>query len=169
MAKIKADFVFEVLGRPKEHIREALTTLVLKLGEGKGVKVIEKQIHEPIEVKDANNLFTTFAEVSLEIDSMSLLLGIIMNYMPAHVEIIEPENLETTNYELNDLCNALVQKMHNYDAIVKNALMERNILQDKLREVAPHLFKKAENAQKPKEITEKKAKSTKKKKIKKRK
>lgn len=168
MRKIKANLVFEILGRPKEHIKEALTTLVMKIGSDKGVKIIEKQIHEPVEVKEAQNLFTTFAEVSFEFDSTAVLLGVAMAYMPAHIEVVEPETLELTNTELNELSNALVQRMHNYDAIVKKALMDRNILESKLKEVAPHLFKKPEEANKPAVVEsevkkEKKGKSAKKK------
>ncbi len=53
---------------------------------------------------------------------------------------------------------SLMQRMHNYDAIVKKAVMDRNILENKLREVAPHLFKKAESETTQKPIEAKKEK-----------
>lgn len=147
MVKIKVNIILEILGRPKEHIKEALTTLVTRLGSEKGVRLVDKNIHEPTEVKDSKDLYTTFAEVSLELDSLGLLLGILLAYMPAHIEIAEPENINLTNYELNDLSNDIIRRMHDYDAIVKKALIERNFLESKLREVAPHLFKVQEKDQ----------------------
>jgi len=144
MDKIKANLVFEILGRPAEHIKTALGSLVDKFGAEKGVKVVEKKIHEPKEVKESKDLHTTFAEVSAEFDKIENLLGILYAYMPAHVEILSPANLEFTNIQLNELSNTLLVRLHNYDAITKKFIYERDFLIKKLKEVAPHLFKNAE-------------------------
>lgn len=141
MDKLQASLILEVLGRPKEYIAESLNTLVVKMGSEKGVKIVSKQYHEPAPVKDTKDLFTTFAEVNVELDSLIHYFGIIFSYFPSHIEMISPENFELSNYELNELGNALVQRLHNYDSVVKQTLAERDILKNKLREVAPHLFK----------------------------
>ena len=145
MDKIKADLVFEILGRPTEHIKTALSSMMDKLGAEKGVKVIEKKVHEPTEVKESKDLYTTFAEVSIEFEAIENLLGIVFTYMPAHVEIISPANFELTNLHLNELSNTLLSRLHNYDAITKKFIYERDFLLNKLREVAPQLFKKPES------------------------
>lgn len=144
MDKIKADLVFEILGRPAEHIKTALSSLIEKLGTEKGVKVIEKKIHEPTEVKESKDLYTTFSEVSVEFDSIENLFGITFVYMPAHVEIISPTNFTLTNLHLNELSNTILARLHNYDAIAKKLIYEKDFLVNKLREVAPQLFKKPE-------------------------
>jgi alpha-mannosidase len=141
MDKLQASLILEVLGRPKEYIAESLNTLVVKMGSEKGVKIVSKQYHEPTPVKDTKDLFTTFAEVNVELDSLIHYFGIIFSYFPSHIEMISPENFGLSNYELNELGNALVQRLHNYDSVVKQTLAERDILKNKLREVAPHLFK----------------------------
>jgi hypothetical protein len=155
MKQLKVNIILEILGRPKEHIKEALNNLVIKLGTENGIKIVNKIIHEPTEVKDAKDLYTTFAEVSLELDSISRLFAMLIAYMPAHIEIIEPEIINLTNSQLNELSNNVILRMHDYDAIVKKALIERNFLENKLREVAPYLFKKAEDS-KQTEINKKK-------------
>ena len=43
---------------------------------------------------------------------------------------------------MNVVGNRLIQRLHQYDAIVKNSLAQQEILTNKLKEVAPHLFTK---------------------------
>ena len=142
MDKIKANLVIEILGRPAEHIKSALFELLLKLKEEKGVKITDQKVHEPILAQNSKDLFTTFAEVSVDLDSLANYFGIIFAYMPSHIEIINPEKIELSNYNLNELGNTLIQRLHHYDAVTKNTLSERDALLNKLREIAPHLFKK---------------------------
>ncbi len=141
MDKLQIQAIFEILGRPPEHITEALNLLIERLGAEKGVKVIQKQMHEPIEVKDSKDLYTSFADVSLELDSVINYFNVLFAYMPAHTEMIYPEKISFSNSELNEFANQLVLRLHNYDAITKNVLVERDIILKKLQEVAPHLFK----------------------------
>lgn len=147
MEDLLVNIVIEILGRPKEHIKEALQSLVLRLGEEKGIKILDKTIHEPIPVKDTKDLFTTFAEVSLSLDSITNYFGVLFGYMPSHIELVNPEKLSLTNFDLNELGNKLVQRLHDYDAITKNVLVEKDMLLKKLQEVAPHLFQKPQQAQ----------------------
>ncbi len=144
MEKIQAVLVLEILGRPKENVKESLGLLINKLGAETGVKIIEENQHEPVEVKDANNLFTSFAEVTVELDSIENYFGIMFAYMPAHIEIISPEKITFENSRINEIGNRLVQRLHNYDGIAKKMIAEKDILLKKLYEIAPHLFKKQE-------------------------
>jgi len=158
--KIVVSLVLEILGRPAEHVSEALNTLVLRLGAEKGVKITNKTLHEPSPVKDSKTLFTSFAEVDLEIDSLESYVSVIFTYMPSHIEVIFPEKITISNSHLNEIGNAITQRLHHYDAITKNVIVERNALMEKLKEVSPELFKKEQNPKKNKP----KKKSTKKKK-----
>lgn len=133
MEKIKANLIVELMGRPKEHLREALRTLVVKMGSEKGVSLIDKKYHNPKVVKKANNLFITFAEINLEFDSFEHFFAIIMGYMPSNVEIYEPERFKLSTHELNSLSNYIISKLHRYDEIAKNAIVERDILLKQLQ------------------------------------
>jgi hypothetical protein len=136
------------MGRPPEHIKEALNALIGKLGLEKGVKVLESKMHEPALVKDTKDIYTAFAEISIEFDSLTYYFGVLFAYMPAHIEIISPENLQLSNFELNDLGNKLLLRLHDYDALTKNFLYEKKFLTRKLYELAPHLFKNPEEMKK---------------------
>ena len=147
MERLQIRIILEILGRPKENVTEALSSLVAKLGSENGIKILEKTLHEPKPVKDSKDLFTAFTEAVLELDSLDNYFGILFAYMPSHIELIHPEKLSLSNFDFNDIGNKLVLRLHDYDAITKKALYEREILAKKLQEVAPHLFKQEQQVQ----------------------
>ncbi len=134
--KIKALFIFEILGRPPEHIKQTLEEFIDKLGEQKGIEIIRKEIHEPkpVEKEGAKNLFTTFAEVELIADNVNLIFDITFNMLPSHVEILEPKEIELKNFDLSSVISNLAIKIHKYDEIAKISLMEKNVLAERLKE-----------------------------------
>ncbi|MBX4211882.1 hypothetical protein KW787_00290 [Candidatus Pacearchaeota archaeon] len=142
MEKLNVRLIIEIMGRPADHVKETLNTLVMKMAAEKGIKLIEKIYHNPIPVKDSKDLFTAFAEVTLELESLMNYFGIIFAYLPSHIEVISPENLVLKNSELNELGHRLVQRLHDYDAITKNAVMEKEFFSQKLQELAPDLLNK---------------------------
>tara|TARA_Y100000310_G_C20694971_1_gene824990 strand:- start:1764 stop:2276 length:513 start_codon:yes stop_codon:yes gene_type:complete len=135
--KIKALFVFEVMGRPPEHLKKALEEYVAKLGENKGVEISKKTIHEPkpVEKEGAENLFTTFTEVEIIVDDVNLIFEITLNMLPAHVEIIKPKEIVLKNFDLSGVASNLSIKLHKYDEVAKTITMERSILIKRLQEM----------------------------------
>jgi len=142
MDKLRAALIYEMLGKPKENIIKTLATHIENLGKEKGVKVINKKLHEPKPVKDSKELFTTFAEVEVEFDSLNELFGVSFAYMPANIELIYPEKLTLTNERFSTLLSIMLERLHSRDALFNRVVYERNIAFKKLYEVAPHLFKK---------------------------
>lgn len=140
MEKLHVRVILEILGRPPEYIKEALTTLVLKLGAEKGVKLLSKEIHEPILAEGSKDLFTTFAEIELELESLQIYFNIMFAYMPSSIELISPEKIALTNNDLTHMSTQLAQKLHDYDALAKRMIADRDIAMAKLHEVAPYLF-----------------------------
>jgi len=135
--KIRAMFIFEILGRPPEHIKETMSQLVDKLEEIPGVEISKKTVHEPktVEDKDAKDLFTTFAEVEILGKDINSLMTIVFYAMPSHIEIIEPEEIRLKNLDISNLLSGLTIKLHRYDEIAKALTIERNILIGKLKEL----------------------------------
>jgi hypothetical protein len=140
--KILASMIVEILGKPKERVIEALETHVTKLNAEKGVNIVEKTIHDPVPLEEAQNLFTTFAELQVEFDTAGDFFQTLFAYMPANVEIIKPEKLSFSNSDFNEVSNALLQRLHNYDSISKRVLVERDAMIHKLKEISPEVFKK---------------------------
>lgn len=141
--KIRAMFIFEILGRPPEHIKETMSQLVDKLAELPGIEIDKKTVHEPKPIKEENadkgenasGLFTTFAEVEILGSDLNSLINVIFYAMPSHVEIIEPEEIRFKNFEMSNLLSDLTVKMHRYDEIAKALTIERNMLIGKLKEL----------------------------------
>lgn len=135
--KLSVQAVIEVLGRPPEHLTDALNQLIVSIGAEKGLVVREKLVHEPTKAEGSDDLFTNFAELTLDCDSMDSYFLFVFRYMPSHIEIISPENLHLTNLEFTELANRISSRMHEYDALAKKALFERNLFMNKLKEVSP--------------------------------
>lgn len=131
---IRALMIIEILGRPVEYIIESIKNIASKIGEEKGARIITKKIHEAKQVEKADNLFTTFAEIELETESIETLFRIIFVYNPSHIDIISPEQLSLKNTSLNLIANEIIRKLHQYDEVAKILSIERNILASKLRQ-----------------------------------
>ena len=135
MSRIRALFIFEIMGRPPEHIVESLNKLVDQLGEQKGVEIIRKEFREAKRVEEENSdMYTSFAEVELYADDFNLISLIVLNMLPAHVEILEPAEYVFKNFELSTLLTDITVKVHKYDEMAKVMIMEHQNLLSKLKE-----------------------------------
>lgn len=132
--KINAMVIFEILGKPKEHLVETLNDLIKKVGGESGIDVKEQIIHEPKNVKDQKELFTTFAEVEIEVDEFFKIVVIMFKYMPAHIEIMSPEKLQISNHKLNEFLNELARRLHSYDEVARILQAERMVLEKRLKD-----------------------------------
>jgi len=129
MPDIRTLFIFEILGKPAEHIKDSLNKIVDELGEKEGINIVRREVHEPKRVDregKESDLFTTFAEVELETEDMKIILAIVMNMLPAHVEILAPVEYRFKNFELSSFLTEVTIKVHKYDELAKLSLFERN-------------------------------------------
>ncbi len=153
--KINAVFVLEVIGRPAEYLTETLNDLIKKISEERGVKIKGKTINPPVLMKDQKDFYTSFAEVEVETENVLYLSILMFKYMPAHIEILSPQNIPMTNSEWNDVLNELVRRLHGYEEIARIMQTEKSILEKKLREV---MEIKKESKEENKKIKKKKKK-----------
>jgi len=129
--------IIEVLGRPPEHLIETLEGIIKNIDEEKGVKVLEKKIKEPTLMKDQKDFYTGFVELEVEVEDILNLAILLFKYMPAHVEIIEPELIALSNNGWNDVFNELVRRLHGYDEIARILQVEKSVLEKKLKSLVP--------------------------------
>lgn len=146
---IKAMLILEVVGKPAEHLTETLNDLVKKIDEEKGVVVKGKKINEPVLMKDQKTgeenkegFYTTFAEIEVEVEEVLHIALLMFKYMPAHIEIIEPELIVLTNNGWNEILNELTRRLHGYDEVARILQVERNILETQLKEILNEKKKK---------------------------
>ena len=134
---IRSTIILEIIGRPPEHLVETLEGIIKNINEEKGVQVIDKKINEPIYMKDSKEFYTTFAEVDIEVEDILYLAIIMFKYMPAHVEVVEPELIALTNSGWTDILSELTRRLHGYDEIARMMQMENHQMQKKLDELLP--------------------------------
>lgn len=145
MNKIRTLFIFEILGKPPEHIVKSLEKMIDELAKQKGLEIVRKEIHEPKLIKENENkeeekqiidegLYSSFAEVEILTDNLKLIMSIVLNMLPSHVEILEPSDFIIKNFDLSSLMTELTIRMHKYDEITKVLMLERNQLLRRLNE-----------------------------------
>jgi len=143
MDGIRALFIFEILGRPAEHIRITLEQLIDRFDENKGIKVTKRKVHEPHpvdkekikDIKAEKEIFSTFAEVEMEIDNLSLLFAVILNTLPSNVEILEPRDIRMKSFDLSSILTDLSVKLHKYDEVAKGMALEKSQLINVIKEL----------------------------------
>ena len=125
---LKTRMIVEVAGFPKEHIEHTIVLLGEKFADGlKAVRVTKKMVREPVQIKDSV-IWSGFVEFHCDIQDIATLMGLMFDYMPSSVEIIEPETVTEETQNLNDILNDLATRLHQYDATVKTLRAEKNIL-----------------------------------------
>jgi hypothetical protein len=124
--KLNARVIIEMLGAPKEHIEETIRSYVDQIKkESKTIKVLREH-YAPAEKKD--KLYSTFAEMDIEVDGAEELVFFCFDYMPSSVEVFEPEMLTYSSQGFTDFLNDLQGKLHKIDMALKNISAENQIL-----------------------------------------
>lgn len=133
--KVTAVLILDIIGRPPEHLVESLEKLIENMGKEQGVTLKSKKIREPTLMKDQKDFYTTFAEIEVEVDEILYLAILMFKYMPAHIEIIQPEIIALSNNGFNDILNELTRRLHGYDEIARIMQIEKQILLKKIQEL----------------------------------
>ncbi len=139
--KMRVVMILDIIGRPANHLTETLEKIINDLGNEKKVNVLSKDIKEPILMKDQKELYTTFAEVEIEVKEIPYLSKLMFRYMPANIEIVSPEILMVSNDRINEILNDLIIKLHRYDEVARVMQIEKKILFKKIKELGGEIPK----------------------------
>lgn len=121
---VVARLIIEVLGKPKEHVKETMDLLMNRLKEEQGVTIINSKVAKISQVE--NSMFSTYADIEVLLDDMQKLNGICFFYMPSSVEILQPAEFSLQCSAITDLYNDLLGKLHNVDMVAKNLRAEND-------------------------------------------
>lgn len=133
--KIHSEMIIEVMGTPKEHVVETLEAIVEQLKKENGVVVVSSKTHEPVKAKDLEGIYTTFSEIEIRTNDIFELSLLMFKYMPSHVEVISPENVNVKNDFLNTLLNEIVRRLHGYDNLARIFEVERSKLLEEIEKL----------------------------------
>ena len=123
---IVARAIIEIMGAPKDYISEALRAILEDIKKHDYLEVVHEELFEP---KEAGELFVTFMELEIKFKSVEYLFGFCIDYLPASIDIVEPDKLDYRASELTQSINDLLAKLHKIDSALKAANAENEILQ----------------------------------------
>ena len=131
---IRASLILEILGRPQEHLIENLKKIIEQIKKEPSVKVSSERINEPKELENQKGFYTSFAEVQVGVEEIRYLAILMFKYMPAHIEVIEPELIALTNNGWGDIFSELTRRLHSYEEVTRALQMQLAEMQKKLNE-----------------------------------
>lgn len=122
--KIVAIMIIEAAGKPVDFLTNSIKIHVDKLNALKDVKINYAKLAEPILADKDKEIYTTFAEVEVEVETMLRLTELIFDFMPSSVEIVEPSDIKIDCQEATVFMNYLAGRLHKYDEVAKVAQMQ---------------------------------------------
>ena len=124
-AHIRFRTVIEVLGKPKEHIEEAIKDYVRNIKEDRDLVVINEHFSETAE-KD--KFWLQFVELEVIAKGLPKLINFCFEYMPSSIEILKPNSFTMANSELSGFLNDLQSRLHNVDMVIKQLRSENKFI-----------------------------------------
>ena len=126
---LQAIVTFEVVGSPKDYVEKALTNHLTKIKGDKEIIILSEHIEPP---EEQDKFWSTFAEVEMLVKGLEKFTWLCMNFMPASIEIMAPEELIIKGRQITGWINDLLAKMHEIASKSKqidqqNKLMLKNV------------------------------------------
>jgi hypothetical protein len=106
---ILAKVIFEIVGNPKSHVITTLNGIVNEIKSEEHIIIINQEIAEP---EEKNNLWSSFADCEILVYGLDKFIWLAMNFTPANIEIIKPEEFMITEKNMTDWLNEILSMMH---------------------------------------------------------
>ena len=136
--KVRSNIILEILGKPKEHVDNALKMYIEKIKDDDNAAIIlNEKIHNSVEQKDG--FFSAFAELEIISEDLQALIGFCFDYMPSSVEIVAPEEMIMKQVEITNTINDLQAKLHNLDMAIKTTRSENDFLRRNMNSLVRNL------------------------------
>jgi len=115
--KIKAKVLLEVAGFPKTHVEKTINAVLTEIPKREYV-ILDQEV---LPTEEKEDMFTAIAELTVEFPEVENLYGFCFDFMPASIDIVEPELLNFGIQEFNNSLNDLIATLHNLDHMLKNS------------------------------------------------
>ncbi len=107
---LRAIVTFEVAGKPKEHVEESLDKYLENIRTDSRIVFLEEEREEAIAHEDG--MFSAFSESELLIHGLETFTWLCVNFSPASIEVIEPDQFSIPAREVTNWLNDLLAKVH---------------------------------------------------------
>ncbi len=122
---IRTNIIFEIIGNPKEYVENALNEYMVNLKKEEDIIVIHEEFEK---VEKQENYWSGFAEVELLAKGLEKFTWICFNYMPASVEILEPEMLSFEQNSLTNWINDMLAKLHEVSIVAQQVGSQNKLM-----------------------------------------
>ena len=109
---------FEILGKPAAHVDSSLKLYLDEIKKDDRLAILKTHIGKA-EKRD-DNFFSAFAEADIIAKDLDTLTWLAVNYTPATIEIVEPDNFELKALDLQNHFNDLLARLHTIGVSYKN-------------------------------------------------
>ena len=131
-AHIRCRTIIEVLGKPKEHVDNAIKEYIEHIKEDSELVILNEDYSE---INEQGPLWSKFVELELVIKGTKKLISFCFEYMPSSIEVVKPEHFVMTNPELSNFLNDLQARLHSVDMIVKQQKAENDFLKHNMNAI----------------------------------
>ncbi len=131
-AHIRCRTIIEVLGKPKEHVENAIKEYIEHIKQDSELVILNEDYSE---TQEQGKLWSKFVELDLVIKGTRKLIAFCFEYMPSSIEVLKPEHLIMTNPELSNFLNDLQARLHNVDMIVKQLKAENDFVKQNMNAI----------------------------------
>jgi len=132
---LRAFITFELAGKPREHIEQTLRAFIVNIKNDPRVVSISEEYADAMEHDDG--MFSAFVELEALVKDFETLTWLAINFMPASIEVLEPEDLHIESGIVTGWYNDLLAKLHE----VSNVLREERAVNAHLTEAMNALIK----------------------------
>ena len=123
----------EIAGFPESHVNEIMEKIIEKLEKENGIKIMKKNVGKAEKVKE---MYSSFADLELDVDNLQVLMGFCFDYTPTSIEIVDIKELTFKVKELTNSLNDMLSKLHQYNYLVTNMHAENTVLKQKLEKLS---------------------------------
>jgi|GEM_PF-865432 len=114
---VRALITFELVGKPREHIENTLKAYIENIKLDPRIKGIKEETAEALEHEDG--MFSAFTEFEAVAQDMETLTWLAINFLPASIEILEPEHLPVDSRVATNWYNDLLSKLHETSTVLR--------------------------------------------------
>lgn len=118
----------EVMGQPADLVTKTLNKMLEAINER--FKVVDSFIEEP--EKTGEKFYNSFMELTIQFKNVQKLFEFMTYYTPTVVEVLEPYNLNISAGELENICNDVLSKIHEFDKKLKTTMSVNELLSQKV-------------------------------------
>jgi hypothetical protein len=129
---IQAKALFQMMGKPKDHVTDTFSQFIEQIKQDAKFTCTDVFVGETTAVEESE-LFSTFAEISFNCKTEQHLFDFCFTYMPASIEIQEPDTFKLQSAHISGLLTDLLGKIHQADMVTKETNALNTTLSHNLR------------------------------------